>query len=30
MFTVIRADQVEFDAREQMSQIFAEGFTQWL
>lgn len=29
-FTVIRADQVAFDAREQMSRIFAEGFTQWL
>lgn len=30
MFTVIRADQVAFDAREQISRIFAEGFTQWL
>ncbi|AWX54894.1 N-acetyltransferase [Brevibacillus brevis] len=30
MFTVIRADQIEFDTREQMSRIFAEGFTQWL
>ncbi|MCR8843611.1 GNAT family N-acetyltransferase [Paenibacillus sp. SC116] len=30
MFTVIRAEQLEFDPREQMSRIFAEGFSQWL
>ncbi|MBD8500881.1 GNAT family N-acetyltransferase [Paenibacillus arenosi] len=30
MFTVIRADQLEFDPRVQMSRIFAEGFSQWL
>ncbi|TVX92380.1 GNAT family N-acetyltransferase [Paenibacillus agilis] len=30
MFTVIRADQLEFDPRPQMSQIFADGFSQWL
>jgi ribosomal protein S18 acetylase RimI-like enzyme len=29
-FTVIRADQLDFDVRLQMSLIFAEGFTQWL
>ncbi len=27
---MLRADQAELDAREQMSQIFEEGFTQWL
>lgn len=30
MFEVIKADQANFDARSQMAQIFAEGFTQWL
>lgn len=30
MISVIRADQAEFDVRGGMSQIFAEGFTQWL
>lgn len=29
-FDIIRADQTDFDARQQMSIIFAEGFTQWL
>ena len=29
-FTVIRADKLDIDVRNQMSQIFAEGFTQWL
>ncbi|WFA09235.1 GNAT family N-acetyltransferase [Tissierella sp. Yu-01] len=28
--TVIRADKLDFDVRQQMSEIFAEGFTQWL
>lgn len=27
---VIRADKIDIDVRNQMSQIFAEGFTQWL
>ncbi|UVI28461.1 GNAT family N-acetyltransferase [Paenibacillus spongiae] len=30
MFTVIRADKTELDVRSQMSEIFADGFTQWL
>ncbi|WP_028594277.1 GNAT family N-acetyltransferase [Paenibacillus assamensis] len=30
MFTVIRADQLKFNPRAQMSRIFAEGFSQWL
>ncbi|SDT47163.1 Acetyltransferase (GNAT) family protein [Paenibacillaceae bacterium GAS479] len=30
MFTIIRADQAESDVRAQMSDIFADGFTQWL
>ena len=29
-FTVIRADKIDIDVRNQMSQIFADGFTQWL
>ena len=28
--TVIRADKASIDVRNQMSQIFADGFTQWL
>jgi len=28
--TVIRADKLDFDVRVQMSEIFAEGFNQWL
>lgn len=30
MFTVIKADQTDLDVRLQMSEIFADGFTQWL
>ncbi|NLO42320.1 MAG: GNAT family N-acetyltransferase [Bacteroidales bacterium] len=30
MFEISRADKTEVDAREQISEIFAEGFTQWL
>jgi ribosomal protein S18 acetylase RimI-like enzyme len=29
-FTVIRADKLDLDVRLQMSEIFADGFTQWL
>lgn len=29
-FTIIRADKSDLDVRLQMSEIFAEGFTQWL
>ncbi|WP_059173354.1 GNAT family N-acetyltransferase [Bacillus sp. FJAT-27445] len=29
-FTVVRADKVDFDVRKQMSEIFSEGFSQWL
>ncbi|MCR1971860.1 hypothetical protein AAGC94_20455 [Clostridium sporogenes] len=29
-FTVIKADKINFDVRTQMSEIFAEGFIQWL
>lgn len=29
-FTVIRADKTGLDVRNQMSRIFADGFTQWL
>lgn len=29
-FTIIRADKVGIDVRNQMAQIFADGFTQWL
>lgn len=29
-FAVIRADKLDLDVRLQMSEIFAEGFTQWL
>ncbi len=30
MFTIVRADMLKIDPREQMSIIFADGFTQWL
>jgi ribosomal protein S18 acetylase RimI-like enzyme len=30
MINVVRADQAEFDVRRGISEIFAEGFTQWL
>lgn len=30
MFTVRKADQLQMDARVQMSRIFADGFSQWL
>ncbi|MFK0521847.1 GNAT family N-acetyltransferase [Paenibacillus illinoisensis] len=30
MFQVVRADQAEFDVRQGISKIFADGFTQWL
>lgn len=30
MITIVRADQAEFDARQGIAEIFAEGFTQWL
>lgn len=30
MFTIVRADMLNKDPREQMSIIFADGFTQWL
>ncbi|MGG4049493.1 GNAT family N-acetyltransferase [Paenibacillus favisporus] len=30
MFTVVRADQAEFDVRQGLGETFAEGFTQWL
>ena len=30
MFTIMRADKLNFDARLQISEIFADGFTQWL
>jgi ribosomal protein S18 acetylase RimI-like enzyme len=30
MITVARADQAEFDVRRGISEVFAEGFTQWL
>lgn len=29
-FTIVKADRTDLDARKQMSEIFAEGFTQWL
>lgn len=29
-FLIVRADEVDLDVRTQMSEIFAEGFTQWL
>lgn len=29
-FLIVKADQTDLDARTQMSEIFAEGFTQWL
>ncbi|OZU87513.1 GNAT family N-acetyltransferase [Virgibacillus indicus] len=30
MFTIVKADKVTMDVRTQMSEIFAEGFSQWL
>jgi len=30
MYTIIRADQTDLNVRSQMSEIFADGFTQWL
>lgn len=30
MLNMVRADQAEFDVRRGISEIFAEGFTQWL
>jgi len=30
MLNLVRADQAEFDVRRGMSEIFAEGFAQWL
>lgn len=30
MINVVKADQAEFDVRRGISEIFAEGFTQWL
>jgi ribosomal protein S18 acetylase RimI-like enzyme len=29
-FLIVKADEVDLDVRKQMSEIFAEGFTQWL
>ncbi len=29
-FMIVRADKVDFDVRKQMSEIFSEGFSQWL
>ena len=29
-FTIVKADKVDFDVRKQMSEIFSEGFSQWL
>ncbi|MCG7345484.1 GNAT family N-acetyltransferase [Sporosarcina sp. ACRSL] len=29
-FSVVKADKVDFDVRKQMSEIFSEGFSQWL
>ncbi|MBT2757462.1 GNAT family N-acetyltransferase [Mesobacillus foraminis] len=29
-FLIVKADEVDLDVRTQMSEIFAEGFTQWL
>lgn len=29
-FLIVKADETDLDARTQMSEIFAEGFTQWL
>ncbi|MCJ8007207.1 GNAT family N-acetyltransferase [Lederbergia wuyishanensis] len=29
-FTIVNADTVDFDVRKQMSEIFSEGFSQWL
>ncbi|OIB03970.1 GCN5 family acetyltransferase [Paenibacillus sp. LC231] len=30
MINVVKADQAKFDVRREISEIFAEGFTQWL
>ncbi|WP_342770073.1 hypothetical protein [Oceanobacillus chungangensis] len=29
-FQIVKADEVDLDVRTQVSEIFAEGFTQWL
>ena len=29
-FLIVKADEVDLDVRTQISEIFAEGFTQWL
>ncbi len=29
-FTIARADKVDFEVRKQMSEIFSDGFSQWL
>ncbi len=29
-FTIVKANKTDLDVRKQMSEIFAEGFTQWL
>ena len=29
-FLIVKADEIDLDVRTQMSEIFAEGFTQWL
>jgi ribosomal protein S18 acetylase RimI-like enzyme len=29
-FTIVKADKTDLNVRKQMSEIFAEGFTQWL
>ena len=29
-FLIVKADEVDLDVRTKMSEIFAEGFTQWL
>ncbi len=28
--SIVKADKASFDVRTQMSEIFADGFTQWL
>ena len=30
MFEVVRADKIKVEIREQMAEVFAEGFSQWL
>lgn len=30
MYTIVKANQTDLDVRSQMSEIFADGFTQWL